>query len=144
MIGGYKLPFILKVGEIMKHVLKEMLVFFIFLVGGIDSALISLAVVMLIDYITGVSSAIYNKKLNSKIGLKGIIKKLCYLGGVGLAVIVDKICGQTGVFRTLVIYFLIANDGISIIENMAEMNIPLPKKLIKILEQLKKDNDEER
>ena len=128
----------------MKHILKEMLVFFIFLVGGIDSALISLAVVMLIDYITGVSSAIYNKKLNSKIGLKGIIKKLCYLGGVGLAVIVDKICGQTGVFRTLVIYFLIANDGISIIENMAEMNIPLPKKLIKILEQLKKDNDEER
>ena len=47
--------------------------------------------------------------------------------------------GQTGAIRTVVIYFFVANDGISIVENVAEMNIPLPKKLIEVLEQLKKE-----
>ena len=124
-----------------KYILRELCVFFIFLVGGIDSAFISLAVVILLDYITGVMSAIYNKKLDSKVGIKGICKKICYIGAVGLAVVIDKISGQTEVFRNLVIYFLIANDGLSIVENMAEMNIPLPKKLIEMLNQIKKDNE---
>lgn len=126
-----------------KYILRELCVFFMFLVGGIDSAFISLAVVILLDYITGVMSAIYNKKLDSKVGIKGICKKVCYIGAVGLAVVIDKVCGQTGVFRSLVIYFLIANDGLSIVENMAEMNIPLPKKLIEMLNQMKKNYNSE-
>lgn len=129
--------------ENVKYILRELCVFFMFLVGGIDSAFISLAVVILLDYITGVMSAIYNKKLDSKVGIKGICKKVCYIGAVGLAVVIDKVCGQTGVFRSLVIYFLIANDGLSIVENMAEMNIPLPKKLIEMLNQMKKNYDSE-
>lgn len=127
-----------------KYILRELCVFFMFLVGGIDSAFISLAVVILLDYITGVMSAIYNKKLDSKVGIKGICKKVCYIGAVGLAVVIDKVCGQTGVFRSLVIYFLIANDGLSIVENMAEMNIPLPKKLIEMLNQIKNNSDKEK
>ena len=45
---------------------------------------------MIIDYVTGVSSAIYNKELSSKIGFKGILKKMIYLCIVAVAVIVDK------------------------------------------------------
>jgi toxin secretion/phage lysis holin len=97
---------------------------------------------MALDYITGVMSAIYNKKLNSKIGYKGIIKKASYLLIIALSVILDRLLGQTGSVRTLVIYFFVANDGISILENVAEMNIPLPKKLKELLEQLKKEGDE--
>ncbi len=109
----------------------------VYLLGGIDIALKSLLLVMILDYITGVISAIYNKKLNSKVGLKGILKKVFYLLIVALSVILDDIMGDTGAIRTLVIYFFVANDGISILENASEMNIPLPKKLIETLEQLK-------
>lgn len=109
----------------------------VYLLGGIDIALKSLLLVMILDYITGVISAIYNKKLNSKVGLKGILKKVFYLLIVALSVILDDIMGDIGAIRTLVIYFFVANDGISILENASEMNIPLPKKLVETLEQLK-------
>lgn len=113
------------------------LTYFVYYLGGLDVALKSLLIIIVLDYITGVLSAIHNKKLNSKIGFKGIIKKIVYLIIIALSVILDKILGNSGTIRNLVIYFFVANDGISILENSAEMNIPLPKKLIEILEQLK-------
>lgn len=113
----------------------------IYLLGGLDIALKSLLIVIVIDYLTGVASAIYNKKLSSNIGFKGIIKKFCYLLIVALSVVIDNLTGQSGVIRTLVIYFLVSNDGLSIIENMAELNIKLPSKLIEVLEQIKKKGE---
>lgn len=124
------------------NIISILATYFVYLVGGIDIAFVSLIVIMALDYITGVMSAIYNKKLNSKIGYKGIIKKVSYLLIIALSVILDRLLGQTGSVRTLVIYFFVANDGISILENVAEMNIPLPKKLKELLEQLKKEGDE--
>lgn len=116
---------------------------FVYLVGGIDIAMKSLLIVIVIDYITGVISAIYNKKLNSNIGLKGILKKFSYLIIVSLSVILDRIVGDTGAIRTIVIYFFVANDGISIVENIGKMGVPLPKKLTEVLEQLRNKGDEE-
>lgn len=114
---------------------------FIYLVGGFDIAIQSLLIVMVIDYLTGVASAIYNKELSSKVGFKGILKKFCYLCVVALSVVIDNLIGQSGVIRTIVIYFFVANDGLSIIENLAEMGVKLPKKLIDSLEQLKKKGE---
>lgn len=113
----------------------------IYILGGIDIALKSLIIIIVIDYLTGVASAFYNKKVSSKKGLKGIIKKFCYLCVVALAVVIDRLVGNSGVIRTLVIYFFVANDGISIIENMAEMDVKLPKKLIESLEDLKHQSE---
>lgn len=127
---------------IINNVISILATYFIYLVGGIDVAFISLLVIMALDYITGVLSAIYNKKLNSKIGYKGILKKASYLLVIALGVILDKLLGQTGSVRTLIIYFFVANDGISILENVGEMNIPLPKKLKELLDQLKKEGEE--
>ena len=123
------------------NVFSVILTTFIYLLGGIDIALQSLLIVIVIDYLTGIASAIYNKELSSKIGLKGILKKFCYLLVVALSVVIDKLLGQGGLIRTLVIYFFVANDGLSIVENMAEMNIKLPKKLIDALEQIKKKGE---
>ena len=109
----------------------------IYLFGGLDIALQSLLVVIIIDYLTGVASAIYNKELNSKTGLKGILKKFGYLCVVALSVIIDRITGTSGVIRNLVIYFFVANDGLSIVENLAQMGVKLPEKLINALEQIK-------
>lgn len=125
----------------MKHLFNDIfsviLTTCVYLLGGFDIALQSLIIVIIIDYLTGIASAIYNKELSSKIGFKGIIKKFCYLLVVALSVVIDNLIGESGIIRSLVIYFFVANDGLSIIENMAEMNIKLPKKLIESLEQIR-------
>lgn len=123
------------------NAISVILTTFVYLVGGIDVAMKSLLIVIVIDYITGVISAIYNKKLNSTIGLKGILKKFSYLIIVSLSVILDRIVGDTGAIRTLIIYFFVANDGISIVENIGKMGVPLPKKLTEVLEQLRNKGD---
>lgn len=129
----------------MKHLINDIasiiLTTFVYLVGGFDIAIQSLLIVMVIDYLTGIASAIYNKELSSKIGFKGIIKKFCYLCVVALSVVIDNLIGQGELIRTLVIYFFVANDGLSIIENMAEMGVKLPQKLIDALEQIKKKGE---
>lgn len=125
----------------MKHfindILSVILTTIVYLLGGFDIALQSLLIVMIVDYLTGIASAIYNKELSSKIGFKGIIKKFSYLCVVALSVVIDNLIGQGGLIRTLIIYFFVANDGLSIIENMAEMGVKLPQKLIDSLEQIK-------
>ena len=112
----------------------------VYFLGGLDVALKTLLIFILLDYVTGVCEAISNKKLNSIIGAKGIIKKIGYLIIVALAVQLDTITGDTGAIRTLVIYFFVANEGISVLENWGSMGLPLPKKVIDVLEQLKKEN----
>lgn len=96
-----------------------------------------LLIIMAIDYITGICKAIINKKLNSILGIRGIIKKFGYLLIVALSVLIDKILGDADAIRMLIIYFFIANEGISILENWSEMGLPLPKKLKQFFEQLK-------
>lgn len=126
---------------LISDVLSVILTTVVYLLGGVDIALQSLLIVIVIDYLTGIVSAIYNKELSSKVGFKGIIKKFCYLLVVALSVVIDNLLGQSGLIRSLVIYFFVANDGLSIIENMAEMNIKLPQKLIDALEQIKKKGE---
>lgn len=125
----------------LNEILSALLTFTIYILGGFDIALKSLIVVIVIDYITGVASAFYNKKLSSKVGFKGIIKKFCYLCIVALSVVIDNLIGQHGVIRTLVIYFFVANDGLSIIENMSEMGVKLPPKLKDSLEKIKEQGE---
>lgn len=129
----------------MKHFINDIasVIFttFVYLIGGFDIAIQSLLIVMVVDYLTGITSAIYNKELSSKIGFKGILKKFSYLCVVALSVVIDNLTGQSGLIRTLVIYFFVANDGLSIIENMAEMGVKLPQKLIDSLEQIRKKGE---
>ena len=115
---------------------------FIYLLGGLDIALQSLIVVMIFDFISGIASAFYNKKLSSKVSYLGIIKKLSYFCAIALGVVIDKLTGSTGIIRSLIIYSFVANDGLSIIENLAEMNIKLPQEIIDSLEQIKMKGDE--
>lgn len=112
----------------------------VYFLGGLDIALKTLLIFMLLDYITGICKAIVNKKINSIIGIKGIIKKVGYLIVVALSVQLDNITGGTGALRTLVIYFFVANEGISVLENWGSIGLPLPKKIMETLEQLKKEN----
>ena len=123
--------------NIVKIVGSSVTTLVVYFLGGLDVALQSLLIFIAIDYISGVCKAIYNKKLNSAVGAKGIVKKVGYLLIVAVSVLLDKIAGNTGTIRTLVIYFFVANEGLSILENWGGMGLPLPKKLTEILEQLK-------
>lgn len=118
--------------------LKVIASIFIFLIGGFDNLFLTLLIFIAIDYITGIIKAIYQKKLNSKLGIKGILKKLGYIFIVIIATSFDYLIGdKTMAVRTLCIYFFISNEAISILENWGSMGLPLPKKIFQIFESLK-------
>lgn len=108
-----------------------------YIFGGLDKIFLILLTVIVIDYITGLCRAIINKKLNSMIGIKGIIKKIGYLLIVAVSVVIDSMTNTPNVVRSLVINFFIVNEIISIVENWGQIGMPLPDKLLQVLEQLK-------
>ena len=126
----------------LQTVISSILSILIYLFGGFDSLVISLIIVMAIDYITGVYKGIYHKKLNSTIGLKGILKKFGYLLIVILATLFDNIIhDESMAIRALVIYFFISNEAISILENWGSLGLPLPKKIFDVFEKLKEQSN---
>ena len=110
---------------------------FIYLVGGWDVALQCLVIAIALDYISGLMKAYINKTLSSKIGMRGLIKKLGLLIIVMVGTLVDRTTGNTGAVRTLVIYYFVANEGLSILENLGQSGIPIPQSVKKALKALK-------
>lgn len=111
--------------------------------GGWDALMQVLVVCMAVDYATGVINAIREKKLSSKVGFVGILRKLTIFGVVILAAQIDAALGLDAICRTAAIAFYTANEGVSVLENAAAMGLPIPQKLIDILGQLKKKGDSE-
>lgn len=112
--------------------------------GAWDGFILALILFIGIDYITGVICAICSKKLSSEIGFRGLLKKIVILLMVAVGNVVDSILGLGGVIRSAVIFFYLANEGISIIENAAILGLPVPDKLRGILEQLRNDDDNDK
>lgn len=112
--------------------------------GGADMWLIALVTVIVIDYATGLARAYIQAELSSKIGFKGIVKKLTYFALVAVAVIADNVTGAGELLRTAVIGFLIANEALSILENYAVVTgQKAPGILINVLNKLKDAGDKE-
>lgn len=112
--------------------------------GGLDGFLYALIVFVVVDYITGLMAAFIQKKLSSETGFKGICKKVVIFCLVGIGHILDaQIIGAGSVLRTAVIFFYLSNEGISIIENVAIIGLPVPQKLIDVLEQLREEKEED-
>jgi toxin secretion/phage lysis holin len=107
-----------------------------YLVGGFDLLLQTVVLFMVLDYLTGVTAGWYECKLNSERGLRGIIKKVCMLVLIVVGHKIDQLSGQDGTIRTMVLYFLLANEGISILENLGRVGITIPSWIKKSLEKL--------
>ena len=116
--------------------------------------LIVLLGVMIADYISGMIKAWINAELSSKIGIKGIVKKLCYALVIIVASCVDWLIatGLTAVgteikrtyyFGILVTVWLIINELISILENLSTIGVPLPGFLNKVIKRLKSSVEKE-
>ena len=112
---------------------------------GCDGLLIALVAFVSIDYVTGVMCAVSDKDLSSRVGFKGICRKILIFALVGVANLIDVQVIQTGsILRTAVIFFYLSNEGVSLLENAAHLGLPVPKKLKAVLEQLHdKHNKEE-
>lgn len=113
----------------------------IYLLGGFDVALNCLLIAIVLDYVSGLIKAYNTKTLSSRIGFRGLLKKLGILILVMVAVLVDRVTGNSGAIRTVIVYYFVANEGLSIIENLGAAGIPIPKFLKKALKALKKEND---
>lgn len=120
--------------------LGEIGTIFIWMFGGFDIALQCLLIAIAIDYVSGLIKAYNTKTLDSKVGFKGILKKIGILCIVALAVVIDRITGESGAIRTLVIYYFVANEGLSVLENLSIAGLPIPQSIKKALQALKKEN----
>lgn len=110
--------------------------------------LVILIIVMVIDYISGVAAAWAKKELSSRVGLLGIVKKLSYLALVVVGCVIDYLISYMGsavsgmditikAVGLVVICWLIINELISILENVARQGGPVPPFLLPLLSHLK-------
>lgn len=111
---------------------------FVWVIGGIDVAFICLVVAIVLDYISGLIKAYNTKTLSSRIGFRGILKKVGILLIVMVGVLIDRVTINDGSLRTLVIYYFVANESLSVLENLAEAGLPIPKALKEALKVLNK------
>ena len=124
--------------NIMKAIFTAISGYLGYVLGGHDSFLYALIAFVVIDYLTGIMLAIIKKRLSSAVGFDGILKKIMIFLMVAIAHTIDAyLIGNGGAIRTAVIFFYISNEGISILENSANLGLPIPEKLREILIQLK-------
>ena len=128
-------------GKILRTLVAGIASIATFLFGKPDIWLMTLLAFVVIDYASGVIGAYINHELNSRVGFIGILKKVMYFFVVAVAHCVDVATGANGVLQNIVVGIMIANEGISILENCAKCGIPIPDKLLKALEQIKGDDN---
>ena len=112
------------------------------LLGGWDSALVTLVVFMSIDFVTGIVTAAMGKSkhsesgtLNSTAGWGGLAKKFCILLMVVVGVRIDILIG-TNYIRDAVCISFCLNELLSIVENTSLMGSPFPPALKKAIDVL--------
>ena len=130
--------------NIFKNIMAGICTVLSFLFGDMEGLMVALIALIILDYISGVIAAAVEKRLSSEVGAKGIAKKIFMLLIVALANIVDiNVIGDGHVLKTVTVVFYICNECISLIENAGRIGVPVPKKLLDVLEQLR-DRDKDK
>ena len=112
--------------------------------GECDGLMYALIAFVIADYVTGVMCAVSDKRLSSEVGFKGICRKVLIFVLVGMANILDMhVIGTGCVLRTAVLFFYLSNEGVSVLENAGHLGLPVPAKLLDVLEQLHEDAEQE-
>ena len=114
--------------------------FVAYFLGGIDTLLMAACSFLLLDLLTGIGKGIYTQSLDSGAGKRGILKKVMWLIPVIVAVLLDKLTyfQEAGLsFRSVMLIYLVANEGISIIENLEVIGIKMPDWIYKTLKKIK-------
>lgn len=107
-------------------------------VGGMDLFVVILLALVIVDYITGIAASALEGKLSSQVGFRGIVRKLLIFVLVAASHLVDLAIGwDMHLIRDAIIFFYIANEFISIVENAGRAGVPIPAVLRKAIELLK-------
>lgn len=120
------------------------------LLGEWNVLLTILAIMMLLDYMTGLIVAWRGRSpktetggVSSKAGFDGLIRKFFIMVVVLVATLLDTAIGNsTRVFQTAATMYYIANEGISILENTALMGVKYPAFIRNALETLEKQSEQ--
>lgn len=118
--------------------------------GGWDSLLAVLIGMMVADYLSGVIVACLGRSqkteyggLSSKVGWIGLSKKGMMLLVVLIGTLLDGALGlDNAMCRDAVCWFYVANEGLSLIENLNLIGVPFPQKIKEILGEKMEKNDE--
>ena len=120
--------------------------------GTLTVPVIVLMVMMILDYLSGMAAAWMQNSLSSKIGAKGIVKKVGYMGLIVVAMGADYLI-YSGIiaanidinynmwFGLLVAVWLIINEMISILENLSKLGVPIPDFMTRLIKRLKSAAD---
>lgn len=109
-----------------------------YLYGSFDGLLAGLVTFVVLDYILGVAAAINEGKLSSKVGFKGITRKIVIFIIVATAKILGyNILGVGMILRDAVIGFYIFNEGISLLENAKRLGVKVPDDIMTSLKKVK-------
>lgn len=114
--------------------------------------IVVLVFVMVTDYISGMISAKKSGELSSRLGIMGIAKKVGYLALVAVGMVVDYLISSALVhvgieiqinycFALIITIWLIVNELISILENLGELDVPIPDFLRKSIHKIKDSVD---
>ena len=126
-----------------------------YVIGGWSIAMEVMFIFMACDYITGYLRSLLKKKLSSKTGYKGLIKKTGYIFAVVVGAALDRliiannlnvpitILGFPISFKIMMICSVVGTEGISIVENLKEMGLIVPFPIKKLFKQLKQDDTNE-
>lgn len=108
-----------------------------YLFGGWSMLVSILLAFIVIDYVSGVLAAAYLGKLSSSIGFQGIAKKTMIIVVVAAAHLADTAMGTEHIARDAVIFFYLANELLSILENAGKTGLPVPEQVTKMVDILK-------
>lgn len=97
-----------------------------YLWGEWTALLGALLLFVVVDYVSGIAAGVVEGSLSSKVGYKGIAKKVLIFAMVAIGHTVDQILGGGHLFRDAIIFFYLANELISILENAGRVGVPIP------------------
>lgn len=125
--------------------------------GGWTAGSKVLVILMVVDYITGCACALTGHSAKtesghfwSQVAVAGLLKKVFTMAVILMAALLDQVLSNGGgaesgmtMFRSAAEFFYIATEGLSIVENVGLMGVPVPKPVRQALEVLREKNDEE-
>lgn len=127
--------------EYARYILTLLVSITAYMVGGWDKAMQILLILIIIDYITGLIRGGMKGELDSQVGAKGIMKKLCIFIVITVSVQIEMFLGQPESLHNVVVYFYVVNESLSVLENVGDF-IPIPDELKRFIKRLRnKDKD---
>lgn len=112
-----------------------------FIYSGDFNLITILCILMVIDIITGLAKAVKNKNLWSRKSLLGFARKILVFLIITVANLLDLLMNMNGTVVLATVTFYILNEVLSITENSAQIGIPLPDKLMEVIEVMNKKSE---